>query len=123
MTMEHYFVAIVGSGPAGLGVAEVLRTDAVLASKPTLRLDRHVTPSDISSCYPTRITVDILEGLEMLDKVVTGINNDQNLVYAPEIKPTCSISLTDGVKTEVPRLYVCGDFSGYTRETNLLFFL
>lgn len=33
------------------------------------------------------------------------------------------VSLTDGVKTEVPRLYVGGDFSGYTRETNLLFFL
>lgn len=83
--------------------------------KPTLRLDRHVTPGDISSCYPTRIIVDILEGLEMLDEVVTGINNDQNLVYAPEIKPTCSINLIEGVKTEVPRLYVCGDFSGYTR--------
>ncbi len=83
--------------------------------KPTLRRDWHVTPGDISSCYPTRIIVDILEGLEMLDKVIKGINNDQNLLYAPEIKPTCSVKLKEGVKTEIPRLYVCGDFSGYTR--------
>lgn len=83
--------------------------------RPTLRVDRQVTPGDISSCYPLRIIVDILEGLAMLDKVVTGINSDQNLVYAPEIKPTCSINLPDGVKTDIPHLYVSGDFSGYIR--------
>lgn len=45
MTMEHYFVAIVGSGPAGLGVAEVLRTDAVLASR-TLILEKGKSLND-----------------------------------------------------------------------------
>ncbi len=83
--------------------------------KPTLRLGWQVTPGDIASCYPRRIIVDILEGIEILDKVIKGINNDQNLLYAPEIKPTCSIYLQNGVKTEIPNLYICGDFSGYTR--------
>lgn len=83
--------------------------------KPTLRRNWHVIPGDIASCYPSRIIVDLLEGLEILDKVIKGVNNDQNLLYAPEIKPTCSITLKDGVRTEIPDLYVCGDFSGYTR--------
>jgi len=83
--------------------------------KPTLRVDWLVTPGDIASCYPKRIITDILEGFEILSNVLKGINNDQNLLYAPEIKPTCSIHLKEGVKTEVPNLYVCGDFSGYTR--------
>lgn len=83
--------------------------------KPTLRLNRLVEPCDIASCYPRRIVVDILEGLEKLDNIVKGVNDDQNLLYAPEIKPTCVIELKEGVKTEIPNLYVCGDFSGYTR--------
>lgn len=83
--------------------------------KPTLRLDHLVTPGDISACYPRRIVVDLCEGLQALDKVIEGIGNDQNLLYAPEIKPTCSVRLKDGVKTPVSNLYVCGDFSGYTR--------
>ncbi len=83
--------------------------------KPTLRIGWLVTPGDIASCYPRRIIVDILEGLKILGKVLKGIDNDQNLLYAPEIKPTCSIHLKEGVKTEIPNLYVCGDFSGYTR--------
>lgn len=83
--------------------------------KPTLRVNRLVTPGDIASCYPGRIIDDILEGLEMLSSVIEGINNNENLLYAPEIKPTCSVGLKEGVKTKVANLYVCGDFSGYTR--------
>ena len=83
--------------------------------KPTLRLDWQVTPGSIDSCYPRRIVINILEGLEKLDSVVKGVNDDQNLLYAPEIKPTCAIQLKEGVKTEIPNLYICGDFSGYTR--------
>ena len=51
----------------------------------------------------------------MLSSVIEGINNNENLLYAPEIKPTCSVGLKEGIKTEVPNLYICGDFSGYTR--------
>ena len=83
--------------------------------KPSLRLGWMVEPGDIASCYPRRITVDILEGLDKLGTVVAGINDDQNLLYAPEIKPTCVVQLKEGVKTEIPNLYVCGDFSGHTR--------
>jgi uncharacterized FAD-dependent dehydrogenase len=83
--------------------------------KPTLRLNWLVQSGDIGSCYPRRIVVDILEGLEKLDNIIKGVNNDQNLLYAPEIKPTCRIQLKEGIKTEVPNFYICGDFSGYTR--------
>ena len=83
--------------------------------KPTLRLGELVTPGDIASSYPGRITDDILEGLGMLSTIIEGINNDENLLYAPEIKPTCSVRLKEGIRTKVPNLYICGDFSGYTR--------
>ena len=83
--------------------------------KPTLRRGRNVVPGDITSCYPRRIVKDIIEGLEKLDKIIKGVNSDQTLLYAPEIKPTCIVTLTDRVKTEEPQFYVCGDFWGYTR--------
>lgn len=83
--------------------------------KPTLNCDLNVIPGNINNSYPRRLIIDILEGLEELDKVITGVNKDYNLIYAPEIKPSCVVNLIKGVKTDVPNLYVCGDFSGHTR--------
>ena len=83
--------------------------------KPTINCDLNVIPGNINNSYPRRLIIDILEGLEELDKVISGVNEDYNLIYAPEIKPNCVVNLKKGVKTDVLNLYVCGDFSGHTR--------
>lgn len=77
---------------------------------------REVTPGDISMAYPHRIVRDTLEGLEMLDKVMPGINSDSTLIYAPEIKfYAMRIQSDSRLRTAIPNLYVAGDGSGVSR--------
>lgn len=81
--------------------------------EPTLR---EVTPGDISMAYPSRIVKDLLEGLEMLDRVVPGVNADSTLIYAPEIKFYAMRVETDrNLRTAIPNLYVAGDGAGVSR--------
>ena len=81
--------------------------------EPTLR---DVTPGDISMAYPSRLVRDLLEGLEMLDRVIPGLNADSTLLYAPEIKFYAMRIQTDRqLRTSIPNLYVAGDGSGVSR--------
>jgi uncharacterized FAD-dependent dehydrogenase len=81
--------------------------------EPTLR---EVTPGDISMAYPSRLVRDLLEGLEMLDRVIPGVNADSTLLYAPEIKFYAMRIQTDSqLRTSIPNLYVAGDGSGVSR--------
>jgi hypothetical protein len=82
--------------------------------EPTLR---SVTPGDISMSLPHRIVTDIIEGLDMLDRVVPGVASDATLLYAPEIKFAAVRPETiDNFETvNVKNLYVAGDGSGVTR--------
>ena len=41
---------------------------------------------DLALVLPHRIITNILEGLEKLDKIIPGVNNDETLLYGPEIK-------------------------------------
>ena len=80
---------------------------------PTLR---DVTPGDLTMAYPQRIITDIMEGLEMLDKVMPGINSDSTLLYGPEIKFYAMRIATDKqLRTKIPNLYVAGDGAGVSR--------
>lgn len=81
---------------------------------PTLKA---VTPGDISMSLPHRIVTDILEGLEMLDRVVPGVASDATLLYAPEIKFAAVRPETrEHFETAViDNLYVAGDGAGVTR--------
>jgi len=75
-----------------------------------------VTPGDIAMAYPRRITMDFMESLEMLDRVMPGIAADSTLLYAPEIKFYAMRIATDGsLRTKVPNLYVAGDGAGVSR--------
>jgi uncharacterized FAD-dependent dehydrogenase len=77
---------------------------------------KDVTPGDISMAYPRRIVTDLLEGLEMLDRVMPGINSDSTLLYAPEIKFYAMRILTDkNLRTMIQNLYVAGDGAGVSR--------
>ncbi len=80
---------------------------------PTLR---DVTPGDLTMAYPQRIITDLTEGLEMLDRVMPGINSDSTLLYGPEIKFYAMRIATDRqLRTRIPNLYVAGDGAGVSR--------
>jgi uncharacterized FAD-dependent dehydrogenase len=80
---------------------------------PTLK---SVTPGDISMALPGRIVTDILEGLELLDKVAPGVASDSTLLYAPEVKfYAMQIKVDGNMETNVPNLFVAGDGAGLSR--------
>ena len=77
---------------------------------------RNVTPGDLSMAYPNRLIHNLLEGLEMLDKVMPGVNSDSTLLYGPEIKfYAMRIDTDKQLRTRIPNLSVAGDGSGVSR--------
>jgi uncharacterized FAD-dependent dehydrogenase len=75
-----------------------------------------VTPGDIAMALPHRLVVDVIEGLEALDKVIPGIASDSTLLYAPEIKLyAMRVEMNKGMKTKVEGLYAAGDGAGVSR--------
>ncbi len=72
-----------------------------------------VVPGDISMGLPHRIVLNIVEGLEILDKVMPGINAGSTLLYAPEVKFRSSkIQTSKSLETSVKGLFVAGDAAG-----------
>ena len=82
--------------------------------QPTLK---DTTPGDIAMAYPYRFVKDILEGLEILDKVIPGINNDSTLIYAPEFKRSAKlIDVNPFMEAKtVKNLFFAGDGAGVSR--------
>jgi uncharacterized protein len=75
-----------------------------------------VTPGDIAMALPHRVVVDIIEGLEALDKVLPGVASDSTLLYAPEIKLyAMRLELNKNMKTRIAGLYAAGDGAGVSR--------
>ncbi len=75
-----------------------------------------VTPGDIAMALPYRLIVDIIEGLEALDKVIPGIAADSTLLYAPEIKLyAMRVEVNNGMQTQIKGLYAAGDGAGVSR--------
>jgi len=71
------------------------------------------TPGDISMALPHRIVVNIVEGLDILNLVMPGINSGSTLLYAPEVKFRSSKTKTDkDMETSIKGLYVAGDGAG-----------
>ena len=84
-----------------------------LPIRPTLE---QVTPGDISMALPQRIVLNLLEGIERLDRIIPGLATDSTLIYAPEIKfYDTRYSVQDGMETKLPGFYVAGDASGHSR--------
>lgn len=74
---------------------------------------KDVVPGDISMGLPHRIVLNILEGLELLDNVMPGINAGSTLLYAPEVKFRSSkISTKKNMETSISGLFVAGDAAG-----------
>lgn len=78
--------------------------------EPTLK---DCVAGDLALVLPHRIITNILEGLEILDKIIPGINNDDTLLYGPEIKFFSNEIETDNsFKLETDNIYFVGDGSG-----------
>lgn len=77
---------------------------------------KDVTPGDISMALPHRIVMDIIEGLEILNQIIPGVNADSTLIYAPEIKFYARRIEVDGnFQSSLKGLYVAGDGAGLSR--------
>ena len=78
--------------------------------EPTLK---DCVAGDLALVLPHRIITNILEGLEILDKIIPGINNDDTLLYGPEIKFFSNEIETDNnFKLDKENIYFVGDGSG-----------
>lgn len=78
--------------------------------EPTLK---DCVAGDLSLVLPHRIVLNILEGLEKLDKIIPGVNNDETLLYGPEIKFFSNEVLTDNkMKLDKENIYFIGDGAG-----------
>ncbi len=78
--------------------------------EPTLK---DCVAGDLSLVLPHRIITNILEGLEKLDKIIPGVNNDETLLYGPEIKFFSNeITTNNKFKLEDYDIYFIGDGAG-----------
>ena len=68
---------------------------------------------DLALVLPHRIITNILEGLEKLDRIIPGVNNDETLLYGPEIKFFSNEIETDNnFKLKNDNIYFIGDGAG-----------
>ncbi len=68
---------------------------------------------DLALVLPHRIITNIIEGLEKLDKIIPGVNNDETLLYGPEIKFFSNeIDTDNNFKLNDFDIYFVGDGSG-----------
>ena len=78
--------------------------------EPTLK---DCVAGDLALVLPHRIITNILEGLEKLDKIIPGVNNDETLLYGPEIKFFSNeITTNNKFKLENEEIYFIGDGAG-----------
>ncbi len=80
--------------------------------KPTL----DAVPGDLSLVLPKRHLDNIIEMIQVLDKVAPGTANQDTLLYGVEVKFYSSrLNLTKELETELPNFFAVGDGAGITR--------
>jgi len=78
--------------------------------EPTLK---DCVAGDLALVMPHRIITNILEGLETLDRIIPGVNNDDTILYGPEIKFFSNEIETDNkFRLEGDNIYFIGDGAG-----------
>jgi len=78
--------------------------------EPTLK---DCVAGDLALVLPHRILINIIEGLEKLDKIMPGINNGETLLYGPEIKFFSNeITTNNKFRLENDNIYFIGDGAG-----------
>jgi uncharacterized FAD-dependent dehydrogenase len=82
-------------------------------TRPTLG---SATPGDLSFVIPYRYLRDIIEMLEALDKIASGVFSRHTLLYGVEVKfYSHRIKLTGNLESEIDNLFIIGDGAGITR--------
>ena len=70
-------------------------------------------PGDIGMSMPYRITKNIIEGIEILDKILPGLNGDSTFLYAPEVKfRSNKLKTNKELETSIENFFVAGDGAG-----------
>ena len=78
--------------------------------EPTLK---DVVAGDLALVLPHRIIKNIIEGLDILNKIIPGVSNGETLLYGPEIKFFSNeIETNDHMKLENHNIYFIGDGAG-----------
>ena len=78
--------------------------------EPTLK---DCVAGDLALVMPHRTIKNILEGLEILDKIIPGVNNGETLLYGPEIKFFSNeIDTDNNMKLKDHNIYFIGDGAG-----------
>lgn len=71
------------------------------------------TAGDLALVLPQRVLTNIVEGLDELAKIIPGVNNDETLLYGPEIKFFSNEIETDNnFKIKNKNIYCIGDGAG-----------
>ncbi len=91
--------------------------EAIIKRNPVQPSLKNVTPGDIAMAYPYRFVKDILEGLEILDHIIPGVNNRSTLLYAPEFKRSAKRIETNEFfeSMTVKNIFFAGDGAGLSR--------
>ena len=92
------------------------RTTAHRMLKSFVRPTLQATPGDLSLVLPKRHLDNIIEMLQVLDKLAPGTANADTLLYGVEVKfYSARLSLDANFETEMPGFYAIGDGAGITR--------
>ena len=80
--------------------------------KPTL----NATPGDLSLVLPKRHLDNIIEMIQVLDRLAPGTANQDTLLYGVEVKfYSARLSLSNELETMMPNFFAVGDGAGITR--------
>lgn len=82
-------------------------------TRPTLTT---AVPGDLSFVFPYRHLVNIIEMLQAMDKLVTGVYSRDTLLYGVEVKFYSNrIAMSAECETQLTNLFAVGDGAGITR--------
>jgi uncharacterized FAD-dependent dehydrogenase len=91
-------------------------TQARLQNNPIEPSLKAATPGDLSFALPYRYLKSIVEMLQVMDKLVTGVASSYTLLYGIEVKFYSSrLKLTPSLETEIGNMFAAGDGAGVSR--------
>ncbi len=92
------------------------RTNAHRMSKSFVKPTLDATPGDLSLVLPKRHLDNIIEMLEVLDRLAPGTANSDTLLYGVEVKfYSARLELTNEFETGLRNFFAIGDGAGITR--------
>ncbi|MCJ8341379.1 MAG: FAD-binding protein [Cetobacterium sp.] len=95
-------------------------TEARLARLNIVPTTEDYVAGDISLACPKRILDNIIEFIEIHDKITPGFASSDLLLYFPEIKfRSTRIEIDENMETNIKGLYAAGDSSGYGSGLNI----